>query len=381
MNTKRPYKGKSIWDTLEDYTVIDLETTGRNINTCEIIELAALKVRGGLITDEFTCLVQPNEEVPDEITKLTGITNEMLVYAPYIDEVIEDFLDFIGDDIILGHNISSFDSNIIYDLCEELNLPSFGNDILDTYHYARRCDIDVPDYRLTTLTDHFSIEHDDAHRALADCKANFECYETLKPLYKGCSSNKSQTGMTHKNRYRFSEETKSLQMLSGIIEGIICDGTLSDGEIFYLKKWTDENKNLTGNFPFDVISETITAILVDGIITEEERAMLLSILFDYSDPVENCSESAADEMCIEGSQIVLTGDFKNGERSVITKKLEDLGAIVKNAVSGKTNYLIIGSKGSDNWSCGNYGSKVKKALELQAKGKDIKIIKEEDFFK
>ena len=58
-----------------------------------------------------------------------------------------------------------------------------------------------------------------------------------------------------------------------------------------------------------------------------------------------------------------------------------LGASVKNSVSGKTDYVIVGGYGSNDWACGNYGSKVKKALELQSKGKDIKIIKEEEFFK
>ncbi len=381
MSDKRPHKGKTIRKSISNYTVIDLETTGRYINSCEIIEIAAAKVRNGKIIDTFSCLVQPTKAVPRAIEMLTGITNEMLIHAPFIEDVIYDFIEFIGKDTVIGHNISSFDCNIIYDLCEGFGMEPFNNTILDTYHYARCCDIDVPNYKLTTLTSHFGVEHDSAHRALADCIANHECYEMLKTLYTGCYDSSTKSPSTPLFHKKYSDATMSLQMLSGIVEGVICDGILSDEEIRFLKKWTDDNQCLAGNFPFDIISATILDILEDNIITADERALLFNILTDYSNPVENCSEKNTETICIQDKQVVLTGEFNYGEKSEVTKTLENLGATVKNSVSGKTDYVIVGSKGSDNWSCGNYGSKVKKALELQEKGNSIKIVKEEDFFK
>lgn len=177
-------KRKSIRADISDYTVIDLETTGISIYSCEIIELAAVKVRGSKIIDEFRTLVKPRRRISSMITDITGITNEMVSDAPYIEEVLGDYLEFIGDDIILGHNIASFDRNIIKIYCERLGLTPFLNDTLDTCTYSRRCDIDVPDRKLTTLTRYFNIDHKNAHRALADCIANFECYERLKKYYK-----------------------------------------------------------------------------------------------------------------------------------------------------------------------------------------------------
>lgn len=176
---------KSIRADISDYTVIDLETTGVNIYYCEIIELSAVKIRGSKIIDEFSTLVKPRGRINSTITAITKITNEMVRDAPYIEEVLPDYLEFIGDDIILGHNIASFDRNIIKIYCERLGLPSFLNDTLDTCTYSRRCNIDVPDRKLTTLTRYFNIEHKDAHRALADCIANYECYEKLKEFYIG----------------------------------------------------------------------------------------------------------------------------------------------------------------------------------------------------
>ena len=128
-------KGDSIREKLNNYTVIDLETTGKYITTCEIIEMSAVKIRFGKVADTFTTLVKPKGILPKEVTQLTGITPDMLKNAPLITESIEDYVNFIGNDIILGHNITSFDSNLIYDAYFTYNGLEFNNDMLDTYHY------------------------------------------------------------------------------------------------------------------------------------------------------------------------------------------------------------------------------------------------------
>ena len=130
-------KGFSIREELNNYTVIDLETTGKYITTCEIIEMSAVKIRFGKVADTFTTLVKPKGILPKEVTQLTGITPDMLKNAPLITESIEDYVNFIGNDVILGHNITSFDSNLIYDAYFTYSGLEFNNDMLDTYHYAR----------------------------------------------------------------------------------------------------------------------------------------------------------------------------------------------------------------------------------------------------
>lgn len=175
---------KSVKDAISDYTVIDLETTDINVRTCEIIEASAVKVRNNEIVDQFSILVKPNGFISGLITSITGITNDMVKNSPNIRDVLPEYLAFIGDDIILGHNIACFDRNIIKHHCERLGLPPFMNDTLDTLSYSKRCDLNVPNHKLTTLTQYFGICHTDAHRALADCIANHECYQKLKNLYK-----------------------------------------------------------------------------------------------------------------------------------------------------------------------------------------------------
>ena len=97
-------KGKSLLIKADNYTVVDIETTGLSIYDSEIIELSAIRVRDNVITDTFTTLVRPQSYIPFNIVTLTGITNEMVENAPTIDVAIQKFLDFIGDDILLGHN-------------------------------------------------------------------------------------------------------------------------------------------------------------------------------------------------------------------------------------------------------------------------------------
>ena len=106
--SERVYKGESLLRLPDDnYTVIDIETTGLDPSFDEIIELAAIRVRDGVITDSFSSLVKPSHEVSDFISALTGINNDMLSDAQAIYDVLPKYIDFIGDDIIIGHNVST----------------------------------------------------------------------------------------------------------------------------------------------------------------------------------------------------------------------------------------------------------------------------------
>ena len=130
---------KSLQEYISDYTVIDLETTGLSSANDEIIELAAVKVRDGRETARFNSLVRSEKPISRRITSITGITNKMTENSPAIGQIIGEYLDFIRDDIILGHNIVSFDRRFIENICKKLSLPPFNNDALDTCYFARRC--------------------------------------------------------------------------------------------------------------------------------------------------------------------------------------------------------------------------------------------------
>lgn len=175
----RSKKGKSLVSCLDEYTVIDLETTGLDSYWDDIIEIGALKIKNGIVIDSYSSLVKPDEEISDFISKLTGITNEMLLDAPNMESVMPDFLDFIGDSILLGHNVH-FDINFLYDKSMSIFNEPFSNSFVDTMRISRKLFPDFNNHKLNTLIRNFSLEKRGFHRALDDCHYTYQIYEKIK---------------------------------------------------------------------------------------------------------------------------------------------------------------------------------------------------------
>ena len=181
--------GKRLNQYVKDYVVFDLETTGLSPETDEIIEISGIKVRKGTVIEEFTTLVNPSRPIPYSATRINGITNEMVENAPLLKHALNDFLTFIGDDILVGHNIHNFDLNFLRNgACRELG-QSIQNDYVDTLSLAKICLPQLPRHRLTDLAEHFHIETKGAHRALNDCVMNQLCYEKLGLLLENAKEN------------------------------------------------------------------------------------------------------------------------------------------------------------------------------------------------
>lgn len=175
----REDKGKSLLAPFDDYVSIDIETTGLDSNFDNIIELAAVRVVSGEIDETFQTLVNPEQSLDEFIVELTGITDDMLEDAPLIEEVLPDFIDFIGDSVIVAHN-ANFDINFIYDECSNNNLPPLKNDFVDTMRMSRRLFSEHSHHRLSDLMERFGIFSDVSHRALEDAEVVYECYEYMK---------------------------------------------------------------------------------------------------------------------------------------------------------------------------------------------------------
>ncbi len=176
---ERLHKGNSLVDFFDSYTIIDIETTGLDpANDC-IIEIAALKCVDDCIVSKFSALINPGFQISSFISSLTGITNDMLENAPAAKTVLDDFLNFIGDDILIAHN-AHFDINFIYD--SALNHCDFyvSNDFVDTCRISRIVHKSEPHHRLSDLCNFYSVSNQGSHRALSDCLALLECYKSLK---------------------------------------------------------------------------------------------------------------------------------------------------------------------------------------------------------
>ena len=179
--SERTFKGHSIICYPKEYTVLDLETTGLSPDYDDIIEVGAIKVSDGKIVDTFQSLINPGYKIDSFITELTGITNDMLSAAPSIDTVLPIVDKFVGDSIIVGHNVN-FDVNFLYDNYMSILSKPFTNDFVDTMRIARKLFADKHHHRLNDIIDYLDVDADNQHRALADCESTYKCYIKMYQL-------------------------------------------------------------------------------------------------------------------------------------------------------------------------------------------------------
>ena len=181
---RREFKGNSLLKWVDDYVLVDIETTGLSPQTDEIIEIGAIKVKENKIVDQYDSLIRIDYPLNPLITNLTGITNEMLQKGKDSIQVLEEFMEFTGKDIIMGHNVN-FDINFIYDKCE-IYLDSYlKNDFVDTMRIAKKVIPNCKNYKLGTLAQMFDVDYKNAHRGLKDVEITYEVYNKLKEYARG----------------------------------------------------------------------------------------------------------------------------------------------------------------------------------------------------
>lgn len=203
-------KGASLLSITDDYTVVDLETTGLSSQYNHIIEVGCIKFRGGKEVEHYQSLIKPLEPIPYLIERMTGIKNTDVQNSPAFDEIGMAIWNFLKDEIIVGHNVN-FDINFLYDNFQRTFDLQFQNDFIDTLRLAR---ILLPNIKnqgynghgLSVLCNYFNIPiepdkifKDDIekivyafvenafpqfrrHRAIADCQMTNEVFRCLKEL-------------------------------------------------------------------------------------------------------------------------------------------------------------------------------------------------------
>ena len=163
---------------IDNYCVIDTETTGLSFKYDEVIEVGMLKVRNGQIVDRYSQLIKPKWKISSFITSLTGISNKMVAKMPNINDTEDDILKFIGDDVILGHHVS-FDINFLNSAFNR----KVNNQYIDTMQFCRKLYPELGQYSLSYMAEYLCLTNNE-HRALADCITTFELYESIKKIMK-----------------------------------------------------------------------------------------------------------------------------------------------------------------------------------------------------
>ena len=173
----------------DSFVAFDIETTGTNgaVNGDEeakITEIGAVKVVNGEVVDRFDELSNPERKMVPRIARLTHITDEMLADKPPIDDVIKLFREFVGDSVLVGHNIKSSDLRYILKAADKAGV-RFDNAFLDTYvlakHYKEGKEWEK--LNLGYLAKYYGFEHKEIHRAWSDADVNAQVYFELQKLY------------------------------------------------------------------------------------------------------------------------------------------------------------------------------------------------------
>ena len=159
----------------ETYVVFDIETTGFDPFNDKIIEIGAVKMKGKEIIDEFSEFVNPKIPIPEEIVKLTSITDEMVKDAPDIKTILPRFLEFCGDSTVVAHN-AKFDVGFIKQKSSDQNL-EFSPSVVDTLPLARALLVNEKKFGLANLTKYFGIILESHHRAIDDARATAEVFQ------------------------------------------------------------------------------------------------------------------------------------------------------------------------------------------------------------
>lgn len=301
----REYKGKSIIDFPNNYTVIDIETTGFDTTYDKIIELSAIKYINFEESESYSQLVNPESTIDPFITALTGLSSATLAKNPSLDDVFLNFLDFIGDSILIGHNVN-FDINFLYDSSMRIFNKPLCNDFIDTMRISRRLHPDLTHHRLDNLIELYRLENRGEHRSYNDC---------------------SLTNMVF-----LRQRDEALEKYGNI-----------------------------PNFQAQFKKHGSSKLHASDIQADS------NLEFDETHPLFN-------KLC------VFTGTLQQMPRKEAMQHVVNLGGLVGDSVTKKTNYLILGNNDYCKIIKDGKSSKQKKAEELKLKGNDIEIISENVFY-
>ena len=168
------------YDIHGDFVVFDIETTGFSAERDRIIEIGAVRISNGKIKDTFSAFVNPKCKIPERIRELTGITDDMVADAPFISEVLPEFLDFVSDAVLVAHN-AEFDMSFVIRKGEELGIER-AYTYVDTLGMARVLMKNIAKFSLDNVAKNLKISLKNHHRAVDDAGCAAEIFLKFIPM-------------------------------------------------------------------------------------------------------------------------------------------------------------------------------------------------------
>lgn len=180
--------------------------------------------------------------------------------------------------------------------------------------------------------------------------------------------------------------TRNMDELIGMCRMVLADGAVDDSEANFLLEWIQSNYLAINVWPGNLLYERIVSAMVDGTIDPDEERELLEILHKVAagPPTQDGPrvsgavpfDDPAPLIKFDGRSFVMTGQFVYGPRRTVEQIITERGGAVAASCSGKTNYLVVGTFGSEEWLHSTHGTKIIKAVELKQAGKPIAIVTE-----
>lgn len=245
-----------------NYVAFDIETTGLNPKYDKIIEIGAVRVREGEPVETFSTFVNPAKSLPARIVELTGIQDADVAGAPYIDDILDAFLAFVGDDVLLGHNIL-FDYSFVKKAAVNQK-KVFEKMGIDTLRIAKRFLSELESRQLGFLCEYYQIGLD-AHRALNDAIAAHRLYRILVREYGGQEDELFQPRpLVYTAKKENPATPKQLELLQKLIiqYHLQCDGFM----LYPVAKVTDEAIDL------EKITKNEASRLIDRLLANFRRS-------------------------------------------------------------------------------------------------------------
>lgn len=321
----------------QTYIVFDLETTGLSPIKDHITEIGAVKIKDGQIIDQYTTLVNPGCPIPARITKLTGITDQMVKDAPNIKEVLPEFINFCSNNILVAHN-AKFDISFIKNKARKINL-TINNPVLDTLALSRICLPHLKRHRLNNIVKHFGIKLENHHRALDDAQATAGIFVELIELVKANGAKRIEDLnciLKDKNVIKKMDSYHIIILVKNTIGLKNLYKIISKSHMNYFYKRPRIPKSLLKKYQEGLLigtaceaGELYQAILRNA---EEEELKQILVLYDYLEiqPLEN------------NSFLIEKGIVENKKQLMdINKKIVSLGEDYKKPVvaTGDVHFL------------------------------------------
>ena len=350
----------SVWCTRQDSNLhgflADPKTPNTNYDS--VSSISFVHVRDGKVIHKVSELLNPEQDFAAVNIQITGI-NSLIVKDK---RKLPDFWREYGKEItsfpIVGHNVR-FDIVVICKCLKHYGFTLNEVQYIDTMEMARDYLV-LGNFGLDSVCQALNIPLAHHHNSLDDAMASEQIYSSLIESKAGLVAyihvfDGDNSIRSHKSSlFKYSKQTEAYQFLKNMTDEILADNRITLKEIHKLDEWLDANEEFLAFYPFDRINASVKKALADNQISEEETQDLLQLFHEIDEPLGKSEEP---EIIVPGKLFCLTGDFVKGKEAV-SEELLAKDAMVKDTLTMKVNYLVVGSKGSEAWKYGNYGGKV-----------------------